>query len=491
VGTFRVEKKRPEFWKPDTGETIPAPVYDVTGGGVRLPLRLDPSGSVFVVFRAAAPAQRVVSVAAGGAAVLGTTPFPAPGTGLHRDVTNNFSIAFWAKPDTDIDLPGGTQASAVPASFAIFPPAGEAVYGAGHAACGLHVGRNGACVYERTRGNPLPVLTAPEPIAGWTHFAIVYRGGTPSLYANGNLLKTGEKSAAIVHPGLGEAYQRDGAWYFEGDMTDPELFREALPEARIRALAGAGVPPPQEPPAVEPCVGAPPGPGAALLFWQDGSYQLRDNAGQDTPVRIAGTGKPVDVPGPWRVAFPPNLGAPAEITLEQLASLHRHPQDSVRYFSGAATYSKRIILDAGARADGKRVFLDLGRVEVIAEVKVNGRDLGILWKAPYLVDITDSVHDGDNDLDIRVTNLWPNRLIGDEHLPPENEYGAATVSGAGGGGMAIRQVPDWYTQGKPKPLGGRVTFATWKHFDKDSPLLESGLLGPVRLRFAVRHAIEG
>ena len=56
--------------------------------------------------------------------------------------------------------------------------------------------------------------------------------------------------------------------------------------------------------------------------------------------------------------------------------------------------------------------------------------------------------------------------------------------------MAIRKVPDWYTEGKPKPPGGRVTFATWKHFDKDSPLLESGLLGPVRIRVAVRHAIE-
>ena len=132
-------------------------------------------------------------------------------------------------------------------------------------------------------------------------------------------------------------------------------------------------------------------------------------------------------------------------------------------------------------AGGKRVYLDLGRVEVLAEVKVNGKDLGTLWKPPFRVDVTDAVHAGNNDLEVRVTNLWPNRLIGDEQLPPENEYGP-------NGG--ILKMPDWYTQGKPKPPGGRITFTTWKHFDKDSPLLASGLLGPVRLRMAVRRPLE-
>ena len=128
----------------------------------------------------------------------------------------------------------------------------------------------------------------------------------------------------------------------------------------------------------------------------------------------------------------------------------------------------------------RRLYLDLGWVHVMAQVRVNGKDLGLLWKPPFRVDITSAVRPGENKLEVLVTNQWVNRLIGDEQLPPENEYDSDG---------AIKVIPEWYLQGKPKPPGGRTTFATWKHFDKDSPLLASGLVGPVRLRTAVRRRI--
>jgi hypothetical protein len=221
------------------------------------------------------------------------------------------------------------------------------------------------------------------------------------------------------------------------------------------------------------------------LFWENGEYKLLGNGSQTTSERVSAIGQPVEIKGPWRVSFPPNLGAPPEITLPELVSLHKHSEDGVKYFSGTATYSKRFSVPAGATAGDKRLFLDLGWVEVLAEVRLNSKELGSLWKAPYRVDITEAVRTGDNDLEIRVTNLWPNRLIGDEQLPPENEY---DMSGGLFGGE-IKRLPDWYVQGKPKPPGGRITFTTWKHYDKDSPLLESGLVGPVRLRTAVRRTI--
>jgi hypothetical protein len=116
---------------------------------------------------------------------------------------------------------------------------------------------------------------------------------------------------------------------------------------------------------------------------------------------------------------------------------------------------------------------------------VNGRPLGIVWKPPYRVDVTDALKDGANAIEIEVTNLWPNRLIGDEQLPPENDYPVSAFGVTGG----ISAIPSWFREGKPKP-GPRITFATWKHYSKDSPLLESGLLGPVRLIAAAERAFS-
>ena len=171
-------------------------------------------------------------------------------------------------------------------------------------------------------------------------------------------------------------------------------------------------------------------------------------------------------------------------------SLHKHPQEGVKFFSGTATYHNSFTIPANALSkkgnENRRMYLDLGRVEVIAEVKLNGKDLGILWKRPYLLDVTDSVKAGTNQLEVKVTNLWPNRLIGDEHLPEEYTYtpGGGATGFASLSNGAIEQLPEWYMEGKPQTSGGRVAFTTWKHYSKDSPLLESGLIGPVILRAA-------
>lgn len=134
-------------------------------------------------------------------------------------------------------------------------------------------------------------------------------------------------------------------------------------------------------------------------------------------------------------------------------------------------------------SEDKVIYLDLGAVEVIAEVIINGVNKGILWSRPFALDVTDVLKIGKNTLEIKVTNLWTNRLIGDEQLPVENDY----VPGGGVNGIAalsrgaIKKLPDWYKNNENKPQGGRITFTTWKHYRKDSPLVESGLIGPVQL----------
>jgi len=129
---------------------------------------------------------------------------------------------------------------------------------------------------------------------------------------------------------------------------------------------------------------------------------------------------------------------------------------------------------------GHRLYLDLGDVEVNAAVTLNGKNLGLLWKAPYRVEITGAAKAGDNSLEIKVTNLWANRLIGDAHLPPD---GDREPDGA------LKSWPQWLLDGKPDP-SGRQTFTTEELWKKNDALLPSGLIGPVVLRPAVEVSVR-
>jgi hypothetical protein len=107
----------------------------------------------------------------------------------------------------------------------------------------------------------------------------------------------------------------------------------------------------------------------------------------------------------------------------------------------------------------------------MAKVRLNGRDCGVVWTDPCRVEITSAVKPGENTLEISVANLWPNRLIGDEQFPEDSQRNPIGV---------LRSWPAWLAEGKPGPAG-RYTFTSWRHWKKDDPLLESGLLGPVTL----------
>jgi hypothetical protein len=178
---------------------------------------------------------------------------------------------------------------------------------------------------------------------------------------------------------------------------------------------------------------------------------------------------------PWQLRFPKQYAygdqLPQTQTLDELISWTEHADDSVKHFSGTAAYHARFDFTRPQGPDA--VFLDLGKVDVMAEVLLNGKELGILWKPPYRVDVTDALKSGENQLEIRVTNLWCNRLIGDEKYPSYLKWKP-------GGDPA--EWPAWLMDGKPVPETGRVTFKTWKLFNKDDELLPSGLHGPVRLQ---------
>jgi len=187
----------------------------------------------------------------------------------------------------------------------------------------------------------------------------------------------------------------------------------------------------------------------------------------------------VAINGPWTVTFQENRGAPKLIQLDALASLSKHSDPGVRFFSGLATYTTEI----EALKNAHRVALDLGTVRELADVRVNGKEAGILWKPPYIVDITSLLQPGKNQLAVTVADRWVNRLIGDETLPPDAEYltGGQTEDYGGRNPGALKAFPSWWNDPAALAKRQRITFATWQHFTAKDPLVDSGLIGPVRL----------
>jgi hypothetical protein len=204
---------------------------------------------------------------------------------------------------------------------------------------------------------------------------------------------------------------------------------------------------------------------------QSGHYELLHANGTRQQFEAPSLPTPLSLGGAWDLRFPPHWGAPEHIQLPELISWTQHTNAGVRYFSGTATYSKHFDFSPQLQAQNRRWLLDLGKVAVMAEVKLNGKDLGILWKTPFALDVTDALRPGDNELELRVVNLWINRQIGDEQLPEDADRNPDGT---------LKAWPKWINEGKPSPTG-RFTFSSWKLWNKDSPLVESGLIGPVML----------
>ncbi len=206
-----------------------------------------------------------------------------------------------------------------------------------------------------------------------------------------------------------------------------------------------------------------------------GRYVVRRRSGAVEKAEVGAVPEAVEVGGEWAVSFPPGLGAPGEVRFDRLLSWPDFGVDGVRFFSGTATYRKKVVVPEGWLGEGRTLTLDLGRVAVIAEVRWNGQELGVLWKPPFRVEVSGAARAGENELEVRVTNLWVNRLIGDEELPPDMEWD---------GTKPVRW-PAWLLEGRPSPAG-RVTMITRRHWYKGDGLVESGLLGPVRLEAGAR-----
>ena len=182
--------------------------------------------------------------------------------------------------------------------------------------------------------------------------------------------------------------------------------------------------------------------------------------------------------GSWQVKFDPKWGGPGSpVTFATLQDWTKQDNKQIKYFSGTAAYVKTFDADSLVNIHQSVLYLDLGSVKHIAHVILNNKDLGVVWTAPWRVEIPEgTLKTKGNKLVIEVTNVWANRLIGDEQEPADCEW----LPGYRGGHF-LKEFPDWFLHNTPRPSKGRYCFTTWNYFDKDSPLVSSGLLGPVHI----------
>jgi hypothetical protein len=190
----------------------------------------------------------------------------------------------------------------------------------------------------------------------------------------------------------------------------------------------------------------------SIVASQPGEYELKMADGKTRRAEISAVPAPVEIAGAWDVSFPPKWGAPETIKLDKLVSLSESTNAGVKFFSGTATYTKTFIWQPAAKIGKQKseIWLDLGDVQMLAQVKLNGHDLGALWQPPFRVNITSAVRAGRNSLEVRVANLWRNRMIGDAALPAAE----------------------------------RFSWSSSAQFSPDTPLPKSGLIGPVTLHRA-------
>ena len=474
--SFRQTGRTPEVWDAVAGTSRPADVWREADGRTYVTLTFPPSGSAFVVFRAPASAQHAVNVA------VTATPRPDP---VEPEAKHSLKIkkalyGVFAKPgrpdcsEVSSYLKPGVRVSVTNGALGGDPASMQ------HKKLEVKYvldGREKCDVVKEHASYTLPAGAQLKSAwygvidPAWKPAEDVVVDITKKVAAK---VKDGKVSVKIDNKLAGSdpmymtkkvghiTYTYDGV---ERTVTVEENATFNVPSS----VAAIDAPPVWE------------WSDGKILAWQPLAAEVTPASG--TVTRYTATPPaPVLVAGAWNVSFPEGWGAPASVTFPRLVSWTERPEDGVKYFSGTATYTKRV--SAPPLQPGARLVLDLGNVKNFAEVTVNGKTYPVLWKPPFRVDVTDALEGGATlDLSIRVTNLWPNRLIGDDRLYADDCEWKGVVR-RGVKEIGIKELPQWVKAGMPSPTG-RHTFTTWKHWDKDDDLLPSGLLGPVLLRTGV------
>lgn len=215
------------------------------------------------------------------------------------------------------------------------------------------------------------------------------------------------------------------------------------------------------------------------------TVKLSDGSNKMVSVKANEISEPIDISKSWNVDFLEAHDYEATIKFDSLSDWKDSSNEEIKYYAGTAIYRKSFNLP-NKLGKTERAVLDLGKVCIAAEVIVNGNNAGVLWIAPFTLDITKYLHKGENSIEVKITNQWTNKLIGDERYPRQDDgYKLSSYNPKEDSSM-----PEWFLNNEPMPEGPRTTFDSGMFYKKGDPLLPSGLLGPVSIVFKQEKTIK-
>ena len=475
---FRVNGKTPEIWNAETGEIIQAAVWNENPDGTTtVPVSLEAEQALFVVFNPTTEKGQITNLS-----VSAEPPAAAPlpgleiisaeyGTFLQEGLVDITDRVASAVADNQLRIRATRHfcdcdpAMGYTKEFRLEYTIGDRRYQLSEMERDSVViepkGAGKLVVQKAVFGKFLPETTgvpARYPIQDVT--SIVKQqiaAGNYDLEVNDDLFLGGKKAEGN-QPALRINYLTDGetstATVFRGkrlklskDMPAPKTLRSGDDDILLTPYP------------------------AQVVFSRD--------EGPGKKQKVSTVPEPLPLNGPWAFSYPKAPQDTQRLTLPQLSSWSTAEDSALRYFSGTATYSTTLDVPENLIGPEHSLELDLGSVHVIAEVSINGKDVGILWKAPFRIKLDDHLVAGENSVDIQITNLWPNRLIGDERLPVDYTTKKNMVN----------KWPDWLAKPASR-TSGRTTFPSFHHWNKDDKLKTSGLLGPVRLNVYRRLVLD-
>lgn len=409
--SFRIGGKQPELWHPETGEICTAVPFRERNSRTMVPLHLGPAESLFVVFRKAAPPVHFVGIETGHAearksrAVLlphSATPAGPMWLSDGKGAIANQSITFDLGHTCDLT------------KFRVWNYNENVL---GHINYGVKdmdvLVANGdgpyrkvlSCVLDagsenEDRDYAQDVALAAKDVR-FVRFDVKSNHNRPN-YSDGVGKFVGLSKIIFFanQPIDGVTIESVSSGSAFAPRSD-NFLGEVHVDAELR-LAASGT--------------------TFLRAWRPGTVTLVDSLGQRHPVNVADVPEPVAIRGAWQVHFTSGWGAPAATTFVQLHSWTESDVAEIRYYSGIARYKKQIHLPDNLLASDLHIELDLGIVQKVARVTLNGHPVGVLWKPPYRVAVSKFLRPGTNELEVEIANTWTNRLIGDAHLPADKRF---------------------------------------------------------------------